>query len=388
MQTIMEMTQTDYDTMLAACPYHRDGAEVAAMTGALVAAGQRIHQIFRFDDDDVLHVAALLGCARFPAQAKILDVGCGVGEVSRLIEEVAPGYRCTLQNVSAEQLDLAPEHLPRIVSDMHAIPADDRAFDAIMVNYALGHADPRQAMAEFARLLRPGGVLFVYDIACSDPARMAAGLGYFPHDPITVLAAAEQAGFVRAECEDLEAVADMSAFFCDLADADARLRELAADMRPVAYRFVRQGRRMLYNEAAEAAGVKEWVQERMPYLVVWPDGVAIGVERDGDIIGGVVYEDSTPCNVNMHCAGEGYWMTREAMRAFFIVPFLEWGKRRVTGLVPAGNDPMLRMMGHLGFTQEGYCRDAFPDDDLVIFGMRRDECKFIRGNEYQGAKYG
>ena len=61
----------------------------------------------------------------------------------------------------------------------------------------------------------------------------------------------------------------------------------------------------------------------------------------------------------------------------FMHPFAQWGLRRVTGLVPAKNTDALRFDLHLGFKQEGYLRHALPDDDLVLLGMLRENCRFI-----------
>lgn len=33
----------------------------------------------------------------------------------------------------------------------------------------------------------------------------------------------------------------------------------------------------------------------------------------------------------------------------------------------------------LGFVQEGVCRKALDGKDVIIFGMLRDECRFLNG---------
>ena len=51
--------------------------------------------------------------------------------------------------------------------------------------------------------------------------------------------------------------------------------------------------------------------------------------------------------------------------------------RRVTALVPAKNTAALRFDLHLGFKQEGVVRHALPDDDIIILGLLREDCRFI-----------
>ena len=61
-------------------PNYRDDSIVAAQTAALIARGERIFQVFRFSDDDLAHCRALLHLADLPHRARVLDIGCGIGE--------------------------------------------------------------------------------------------------------------------------------------------------------------------------------------------------------------------------------------------------------------------------------------------------------------------
>lgn len=109
------------------------------------------------------------------------------------------------------------------------------------------------------------------------------------------------------------------------------------------------------------------------------DAVAIGIERRGQIAAVVVFEDFSETNCNMHLAsdGTGHWMNRALLVASFAYPFIQLGKLRVTALVPSKNAAALRLDGHLGFEVEGLCPKGVPDDDLVILGMLRENCRFI-----------
>lgn len=134
--------------------------------------------------------------------------------------------------------------------------------------------------------------------------------------------------------------------------------------------------RLVYGEDERLIA---WASERIGGLQFRPDAKAIGSEINGKLVGVTVFDCFSTCDVNMHIAsdGSGHWLTRAFLVAGFAYPFIQCGMRRVTGLVPAKNEAALRFDLHLGFKKEGLCRHALPDDDIIILGMTRSECRFI-----------
>ena len=122
-----------------------------------------------------------------------------------------------------------------------------------------------------------------------------------------------------------------------------------------------------------------WACERIGLGKFKGDAKTIGVERDGELVAVVVYDGFSECDCNMHIASDGLgnWLSRELLVRAFAYPFIQLGFRRVTGLVPARNAAALQFDQHLGFEYEGRCRNALPDDDLIILGMLRENCRFI-----------
>ena len=117
------------------------------------------------------------------------------------------------------------------------------------------------------------------------------------------------------------------------------------------------------------------------------DAKVIGASFDGDLRAVVVYDGFSECDCNMHIASDGSarWLSRGFLRAVFAYPFIQLGLRRVTGLVPAKNERALNFDLRLGFEHEGLCRDALPDDDIIVLGMRRSVCPYIP-EEYRHAR--
>jgi ArsR family transcriptional regulator len=101
-----------------------------------------------------------------------LDVGTGTG---RMLEIFGPHVRRGVGvDLSHEMLALARANLERAGlenclvrhADMYDLPWDDASFDVAMFHQVLHYAeDPEAAIAEAARVLKPGGTLVVVDFA-------------------------------------------------------------------------------------------------------------------------------------------------------------------------------------------------------------------------------
>jgi len=125
--------------------------------------GIKILQGYRLAPTDAAHVDALLAFMAPPHGTTWADIGCGFGEVARLMYRRRPDLRFVLVNNNAFQLSHAPEAFPVVLADMHDIPLDDASVDGCMFLYSLCHADHVRALGEAARITRPGGSLFVFD---------------------------------------------------------------------------------------------------------------------------------------------------------------------------------------------------------------------------------
>jgi ubiquinone/menaquinone biosynthesis C-methylase UbiE len=115
---------------------------------------------------------ALSHC-KLPAQAAILDAGCGRGATAA---HLARAHR--LRTVG---LDLSPRLLeegrrrhpsqPFVRADAAALPFRRRAFAAVLCECVLSLTpDPGRVLGEFQRILDPGGVLLLSDLylRCGD----------------------------------------------------------------------------------------------------------------------------------------------------------------------------------------------------------------------------
>ncbi len=84
-----------------------------------------------------------------------------------------------------EMLDLARGKFPRlpiewVLADAHSLPFADASFDVVTIAFGLRNlADPRRALAGFARLLRPGGRLVVLEFTPEGHGQGGRAIGWF-----------------------------------------------------------------------------------------------------------------------------------------------------------------------------------------------------------------
>lgn len=123
-----------------------------------------------------------------------------------------------------------------------------------------------------------------------------------------------------------------------------------------------------------------WAQARLEDQRFRDDAQAIGLARDGELIGVTVFDtfSTTGCFVSIATDRSPHWMTRSYIREVFAYPFIQCGFARISCVISEHNAESLRFTRHFGWTQEGTVRRAGPKgEDLILFGMLRDECRWL-----------
>lgn len=132
---------------------------------------------------------------------------------------------------------------------------------------------------------------------------------------------------------------------------------------------------LLYRHDEEIA---EWVRLQLGMETGFGPSSAIGAVRDGKLIAGVVYFCYRHPNIEMAIAAiSPKWATKTTLKAFFDYPFNELKCNRVTVLVDSDNKEVRRFDERLGFVREGTLREANPNGDAEIYGMLKNECRWI-----------
>lgn len=109
----------------------------------------------------------------------------------------------------------------------------------------------------------------------------------------------------------------------------------------------------------------------------YTEGATIGLERDGELIAGVIVDNWNGASAQMHVAGEGNWLNREFLFVCFDYVFRQLSLNVVIGVVPSVNAKALRFDKHLGFREVLRIPNGHPAGDLVILTMRKEDCRYL-----------
>lgn len=113
----------------------------------------------------------MLRGAQVAAQAQVLDLCAGTGELSRLwLEEHPDASRVVLVDFSEPMLRQAPGKVAVppaqfVVADALAMPFPEQSFDVVLCGFSLRNlSDWRRGIGEIYRVLRPGGQALILDM--------------------------------------------------------------------------------------------------------------------------------------------------------------------------------------------------------------------------------
>lgn len=115
--------------------------------------------------------------------------------------------------------------------------------------------------------------------------------------------------------------------------------------------------------------VARFVSEKLGFGLC-PPYAALGIERDGEIIGGVLFNHFEGADVHVTLAGKGW--NRAFLREVGAYVYETLGCERMTAVT--GCDAVARYAERLGGQIEGRMRSHFgPGQDALVVGILRDE---------------
>lgn len=184
--------------------------------------------------------------AHLPGNAVVADIGTGTGFLAEgLAPRAAKVYGFDASN---EMLQVARRNLAGFSnvelkqSAGDSLPLPDGSLDGVFANMYLHHAaDPLAAIAEMARVLKPGGVLCIMDLDKHD------------HEWQRELMADVWLGFERDDIESWYAAAGMTGIDVDCAEGTCKACGPDGSVQPLSI-FVAVGHKTL-SEDSEGGGM-------------------------------------------------------------------------------------------------------------------------------------
>lgn len=110
-----------------------------------------------------------------PNQARVLEVGCGPGQLAIELAR-SHGLEVTGLDLDPAMIDRARANAAHagaeggsaptfVVGDVAALPFDEAAFDLVVSTLSMHHwSDRAAALRDIARVLRPGGTALIWDL--------------------------------------------------------------------------------------------------------------------------------------------------------------------------------------------------------------------------------
>lgn len=115
-------------------------------------------------DEGVL--GSVLALAKPDRNSRVLDLGCGTGQVATNLRAWDPSLQVFALDISPAMLAKLPDPAIRpVLSDAHSLPFSDSSFDVIVCRQALHYfSRPTQVMRECNRVLDSSGCLVIAQI--------------------------------------------------------------------------------------------------------------------------------------------------------------------------------------------------------------------------------
>ena len=148
-------------------------ARVRAMFDTIAPRYDLVNRLMTFGLDRRWRRSTVAALA-LPAGARVLDLACGTGDLSRL--GTRSGYRMVGADLSAGMLAANNAGAPVVEADGLHLPFADAAFDGLVCGYALRNfSDLAATLAEAARVVRPGGRLAALEVDAPSSRVLRAG---------------------------------------------------------------------------------------------------------------------------------------------------------------------------------------------------------------------
>ena len=126
----------------------------------------------------------------------------------------------------------------------------------------------------------------------------------------------------------------------------------------------------------QGAEIGHWVAQKIAGKFFAEGSSAIGLQKDGITIAGVIYENWNRQSIFCHIAIEGR-MTKAFLKAIFDYPFNVCHCKKIIVPVVSNHAKSIKLVTKMGFTEEARLKDASHDGDIIFLTLARENCRFL-----------
>lgn len=119
-----------------------------------------------------------------------------------------------------------------------------------------------------------------------------------------------------------------------------------------------------------------WVAKKLDRGYFAERSTAIGLERDGKIVAGVIYENYCFSSVFCHIAVDGRLNSR-FLHSIFDYPFNVCGVSKIIVAIAEDNHKSQKLVENMGFEVEAVIEDALPSGKMYFYTMSKKDCRFL-----------
>ena len=111
----------------------------------------------------------------------------------------------------------------------------------------------------------------------------------------------------------------------------------------------------------------------------------IGLKTDGKLVAVTAFNNYNGASCQIHVAITGR-LTREYTTYVYKYAFEIMKVHKLIGLVSSANTKALRFDKHSGYVEEARIAGGYPDGDVVILTMTKDQCKFLKDDFHKDTR--
>jgi demethylmenaquinone methyltransferase/2-methoxy-6-polyprenyl-1,4-benzoquinol methylase len=161
----------------------KDPSQVSAMFDRVAARYDRTNTVLSVGNAPLWRIATTKAVDPKPGE-RILDVAAGTGTSSASLAK--SGATVVAADFSPGMIEVGRSrqaHVPNLVfveADATDLPFGDEEFDAVTISFGLRNVnDPKRALAEFLRVVKPGGRLVICEFSHPPAAIVRAGYDFY-----------------------------------------------------------------------------------------------------------------------------------------------------------------------------------------------------------------